>query len=262
MAGQEIRFDDGAVYEKFMGVWSRSAGEVFLDWIAPQPSRSWLDVGCGNGAFTQLLCERVNPSRVMGVDPSGAQLEFARGRPGVSCASFVKGDALALPAEDGSFDGAVMALVIQFVPDPVRGVAEMVRAVRPGGCVAAYTWDLPGGGVPTQLLYDELEALGAALLVPPSADATRLDAMHALWSDAGLVDVETRDIAVERTFAGFDDWWTIATSGPISTAAIAALSAGACAQLKATVRSRLTPGTEGRITCHARAHAVKGRVPA
>ena len=53
---------------------------------------------------------------------------------------------MALPFERQRFDAAVMALVIFFVPDPAKGVAEMARVVRPGGLVAAYAWDVLGGG--------------------------------------------------------------------------------------------------------------------
>src|SRR6185437_16047670 len=45
----QIRFDDGAAYEGFMGGWSRLAGEAFLHWLAPGAGGRWVDVGCGNG---------------------------------------------------------------------------------------------------------------------------------------------------------------------------------------------------------------------
>ena len=51
VAEQEIRFDDGAAYEQMMGIWSRIAGDVFIDWLAPRSGLSWIDVGCGNGAL-------------------------------------------------------------------------------------------------------------------------------------------------------------------------------------------------------------------
>ena len=47
-----------------MEVWSRFAGEVFLDWLAPPSSLRWIDIGCGTGAFTELLVERCAPVRV------------------------------------------------------------------------------------------------------------------------------------------------------------------------------------------------------
>ena len=70
MGTDQIRFDDGAAYERYMGEWSRLAGETFLDWLAPKPGLRWLDVGCGNGAFTEMLVGRCAPASVQGVDPS------------------------------------------------------------------------------------------------------------------------------------------------------------------------------------------------
>ena len=80
MAGQQMRFGDGAAYERMMGTWSRLAGDVFINWLAPRPGQRWIDIGCGNGAFTELLVERCAPAEVHGVDPSEGQLAFARSR--------------------------------------------------------------------------------------------------------------------------------------------------------------------------------------
>ena len=123
----QIRYDDGVAYERMMGTWSRSAGEIFLDWLAPARGLRWIDVGCGSGAFTELLVERCAPMEVEGIDPSEAQLSFARARPVGRIAKFHRGDALALPFSEARFDAAVMALVIFFVPDPAAGVAEMAE---------------------------------------------------------------------------------------------------------------------------------------
>ena len=131
-----------------MGRWSQLVGDGFLDWLAPASGLRWLDVGCGNGAFTEMLVERCAPAAVVGVDPSEAQLAFARTRPASRVAQFRQGDAMALPFPDDAFDAAVMPLVIFFVPDPPKGVAEMARVVRPGGVVTAYGWDLFDGGFP------------------------------------------------------------------------------------------------------------------
>ncbi|NKB17773.1 MAG: methyltransferase domain-containing protein, partial [Pseudanabaena sp. CRU_2_10] len=111
MTEQTIRFDDGAAYEQMMGIWSRYAGGIFLDWVAPPPGLRWIDVGCGNGAFTELIAERCAPVEIQGIDPSEGQLSFARTRPGARIAEFRLGDAMALPFPDDRFDAAVMALV-------------------------------------------------------------------------------------------------------------------------------------------------------
>src|SRR4051794_32977376 len=120
MAEPQIRFEDGAAYERMMGVWSGLTADIFLDWLMPQPGWGWLDVGCGTGAFSRKLIERCAPAEVQGVDPSEAQLGFARARGLGETAQFRRADAMALPFPDRSFDAAVMALVIFFVPDGQR----------------------------------------------------------------------------------------------------------------------------------------------
>ena len=261
MADQSIRFDDGAAYERFMGKWSQLAGETFLDWLAPEPGLRWLDVGCGNGAFTEMLVERCAPASVRGIDPSEEQLDFARTRPVSRVAQFCQGDAMALPFPDDTFDAAVMPLVIFFVPDPAKGVAEMARVVCPGGTVTAYAWDMGGGGFPYEALQVEMRGLGVAVPVPPSPGASRIDAMRDLWTGAGLDAVETREITVQRTFADFADYWATILGGASVGPGLAALASGDLALLRARMRARLPADATGRVTCSARAHAVKGRVP-
>ena len=168
---------------------------------------------------------------------------------------------MALPFPDDTFDAAVMPLVIFFVPDPAGGVAEMARVVRPGGLVTAYAWDMVGGGFPYEALQAEMRGLGVAVPVPPSPDASRIDAMRDLWTGAGLDSVETREITVRRTFADFDDYWTTVLGGPSVGRQLAAMASGDIALLKERMRARLPADANGRIDCSARANAVKGRVP-
>jgi SAM-dependent methyltransferase len=257
----QIRFDDGAAYERYMGEWSRLAGEIFLDWLAPQSGLRWLDVGCGNGAFTEMLVGRCAPASVRGVDPSEGQLAFARSRPAARFAQFSRGDAMALPFPDDAFDAAVMPLVIFFVPEPARGVAEMARVVCTGGAVTAYAWDMEGGGFPYEALHDEMRGMGVAVPTPPSPGASRIDAMRDLWAGAGLEAVETREIDVQRTFADFDDYWATVLGGPSVGPQLAVMASEGLALLKERMRARLPADAAGRITCSARANAVKGRVP-
>ncbi|HEX9953374.1 MAG TPA: methyltransferase domain-containing protein [Rubricoccaceae bacterium] len=261
MATDQIRFDDGAAYERYMGEWSRLAGETFLDWLALEPGLRWLDVGCGNGAFTELLVGQCGPGSVEGVDPSEDQITYARTRLGLEHAHFRRGDAMALPFPDDAFGAAVMPLVIFFVPDPARGVAEMARVVGPGGTVSAYAWDMEGGGFPYEALHAELRASGFPVPMPPSPEASRIDAMRALWAGAGLAAVETREITVERTFADFDDYWATILGGPSVVPALAAMGPEGLAVLRERMRTCLPSDATGLITCQARANAVKGFVP-
>jgi SAM-dependent methyltransferase len=255
-----IRFDDGAAYERYMGEWSRLAGETFLDWLAPQSGLRWLDVGCGNGAFTEMLVGRCAPASVQGVDPSEGQLAYARTRPAARAAQFRRGDAMRLPFPDDAFDAAVMPLVIFFVPDPAAGVAEMARVVCPGGVVTAYAWDMEGGGFPYEALHDEMRGMGVAVPVPPSPEASRIDALRDLWAGAGLDSVDTMEIAVRRAFADFDDYWAAVLGGPSVGAQLAAMASEDVARLKERMRARLPADAAGRVTYGARANAVKGRV--
>jgi SAM-dependent methyltransferase len=101
-----------------------------------------LDVGCGPGYYCAELLQEVGSSgAVVGIDGSSAMLELAARR----CAeydnvAFHEADAVALPVDDGSFDGAVCVQVLEYVADPTAGLAEMQRALRPGGRVVV--WDI------------------------------------------------------------------------------------------------------------------------
>lgn len=254
----QIQFDDGAAYERYMGVWSQLAGNAFLDWLAPEPGLRWLDVGCGNGAFTQLIADRCAPASVQGIDPAEGQLVYARARPAARVAEFRQGDAMALPFPDAAFDVAVMPLVIFFVPDPALGVAEMARVVRPGGLVTAYAWDMPGGGFPYAVLQEEMRRLGVTVPEAPSTDASRMDNLRALWAGAGLTAIDTRAITVERTFADVDDYWATIQGGPSVMRGLAGMSPTDRDLLQTRLRERLPLDAGGRMTYSARANAIRG----
>jgi ubiquinone/menaquinone biosynthesis C-methylase UbiE len=262
MAEHQVRFDDGAAYERMMGVWSRLVGASFLDWVAPLPGLRWLDVGCGNGAFTELLVESCAPAAIDGIDPSAAQLAFARARPAGRIATFHQGDAMSLPFADDGFDAAVMALVIFFVPDPAKGAREMARVVASGGLVAAYAWDFPGGGYPLQALQDEMRAMGLKPPLPPHADVARIAALQELWARAGLVDIETRAIPVTRSFADFDEFWATSINGSSLSSITSAMPADDAARLKDRTRALYPTDSGGRVANSGWVNAVKGRAPA
>src|SRR5580658_662688 len=136
MPEQTNLFSDGKAYERMMGRWSMLAGAQFLDWLGAPKNLRWIDVGCGNGAFTEVLIGKTSPASVTGIDPSDGQISFARERPGTKTAEFRVGDSQALPFAENSFDAASMALVIVFIPDPVKAAKEMARVVKSGGTVA------------------------------------------------------------------------------------------------------------------------------
>jgi predicted cupin superfamily sugar epimerase/ubiquinone/menaquinone biosynthesis C-methylase UbiE len=252
---EPIRFDNGAAYERYMGKWSQLAGSAFLAWLAPASGLRWLDVGCGNGAFTEMVATRCAPASIAGIDPSAAVLAYARSRPALRAARILRGDAMALPFPDAGFDVAVMPLVIFFVPEPARGVSEMARVVAPGGVVSAYSWDMPGGGFPYRHVREELCAMGFATPEAPSNDASRPEVLLRLWQAAGLAGIESRRFIVERTYADFDDYWTTVLGGPSTSAALRALQPADIARLQERLRRRLPPDSAGRITFGARVQA-------
>jgi len=261
MTGNSIRFEDGSGYEHMMGKWSRLVGEDFVTWLAPPPGLRWIDVGCGNGASTELLVDRCAPSEVVGVDPSEAQLAFARAR-GIARARFELGKATALHCPDHAFDAAMMALVLFFVPEPEMGVAEMRRAVRPGGPVCAYVWDvLEPGGFPLSVMQEELKAVSSTPMLPPRADVSTLQALADLWTAAGLVNVRTKQFTVSRTFKDFADFWSTVEIALGMGDATRGLSAAVRKGLEVRLRERLPVREDGSLIHTARANAVAGLVP-
>ena len=262
MTNQDIRFVDGAAYERYMGQWSQRVGHIFLEWLSPAPGRRWLDVGCGNGAFTELIVGRCAPVSVDGVDPSEAQLAHARGRFVPAVARFHLGSAMTLPFADASFDVAVMPLVIFFVPEPQQGVNEMARVVSPGGVVSAYAWDLPGNGMPYEAMLSALRDLGFAPPMPPHPEASSLANLRALWTAAGLTDIRTHTITVERRWHSFDAYWQTVLEAPSAGSTLASMAPDALARLQALLQQRLPMDDTGGITVSARANAVAGRTHA
>ena len=261
MADETIRFHDGASYELMMGRWSVLVGERFIDWIGIPNGLRWLDIGCGSGAFTQLVVERCMPADVQAFDPSAEQLAYARTRlPAGAPVTWTQGDAMRLPVADAGSDAAVMALVLFFVPQPAVGVAEMCRAVRSGGVVAAYHWDVLGGGFPLADIGAEMHKLGVPPRLPPSVAASTIEASTALWQAAGLHQVQTCQITVQRRFDSFDDYWNSAAPSNTLRPMFEVMQADRRELLKANVRRRLRAG-DGPLTVSARANAVRGIRP-
>jgi SAM-dependent methyltransferase len=169
---------------------------------------------------------------------------------------------MALPVETSSYDVAVMALVIYFVPDPAKSIAEMRRVVRPGGTVCTYMWDGPAGGSPTFPMQQALLSLGHSPTVPPSFTASTMESLQGLWRAGGLLDVRARTIEVRRTYDNFDACWAAMSLQPIARPIIARMDEAERAALQARLREVLpAPDAQGRWSYGARANAITGRVP-
>ena len=199
-------------YERYMGLWSRPLARAFVDAVGIAPGQRVLDVGCGTGALTTELAQKVGAEHVAAVDPSEPfATACAAAAPG---ADVRVGGAETLPFADGSFDAALCQLVVNFMTDAHAGVAEMSRAVRQGGTVAACTWDLRDGMTMLRVFWD------AAVAVDPSAPHEgrtmpfcSRDELEQLWREVGLGDVESGELVVARSYASFDDFWEPFTFG-------------------------------------------------
>ncbi|MPZ78816.1 MAG: methyltransferase domain-containing protein [Deltaproteobacteria bacterium] len=261
-AKHTVSWNDGSAYERFMGQWSRVAGRVFLDWLALPKGLKWLDVGCGTGAFTETIQQNCAAAEIIAVDPAAAHVEYGQSRHTATGAQFQVVDARSMPFENGRFDAAVSALVLNFIPDREKAVAEMRRVVRPGGTVAAYVWDFAGRNGTAQHLnaalrqLDSVDTSGAL-----NAESTSQDKLKDLFQSAGLADVEARPIEITVTFRDLDDYWESNTgfSSPASNS-VKALTDDKREELKQMVKSKLPMDKNGVISYMARVNAVRGRV--
>jgi ubiquinone/menaquinone biosynthesis C-methylase UbiE len=262
MAEYTFDFDDGAAYERAMGRWSRAVAPVFLQWLAPAATARWLDVGCGTGVLAHALLELCSPAAVVGIDSAAAQVASASHGPAAGRASFEVGDACSLPFANASFDIAVSALVLNFIPERRRAVGEMRRVARAGGAVAAYVWDFAEELSPSGPLRRAMRRFGVQVPPIPGTAESRLEALRVLFQDAGLEKIETKVVEVCLAYEDFQDFWRAQTPGYApTTKIIASMSEGDRTRLKRAVREQLPAAPAGVIEYFARANAVKARVP-
>jgi ubiquinone/menaquinone biosynthesis C-methylase UbiE len=260
MADAKVVFDAAEEYERVMGVWSRAAGERFLDWLAPAEELDWFDLGCGTGAFSEIVLKRCSPASIAGMDPAPAQIDYACRR--VPQADWRVGDASALPFADSAFDIVASALVLNFIPDLAKALGETRRVLRPSGIIAGYVWerDASTDFSPHVPMERALESIGAEVLRPPSKPASNSDGARDALERAGFSDISVTTIVATRTFSDFEDYWGVQTL-LISPAgkSVAALSSERRRALRDAVRTILKPAADGSITYSARAVAFKGR---
>ena len=253
----------GALYEPYVGRWSRLVAREFLQWLAPRPRLDWLDVGCGTGALTETILQATDPRTVRGIDLAPAFIEYARAHVEDPRARFDVADAQSLPVESGQADMAVSGLAVNFVPQPPLAAREMARAVRAGGVVAVYVWDYADKMELMRHFWDAAVALDRDALALDEGRRFPIcqpDALVELLTGAGLTDVQARAIDVPTRFRDFDDYWSpfLGGQGP-APGYVMALDEQRRTVLRDRLRATLPISGDGSIPLIARAWAVRGR---
>lgn len=206
-----MSFDGAAAYAQFMGRYSEPLGAAFVELLAPTPGTRALDVGAGTGAATSPLVAALGPDAVAGVDPSPAFVSALGTRlPGIDVR---RASAEALPFADGAFGLTIAQLVVHFMADPPRGIAEMARVTAPGGTVAACVWDFAGDRAPLSLFWSVVRSLDPSAVDESRLPGARQGDLAALFEGAGLRDVHEAELTVEVAHASPDAWWEPYTLG-------------------------------------------------
>jgi SAM-dependent methyltransferase len=248
----------GEAYDRFMGRYSQQLAPLMIDFAEIDPSQRVLDVGCGPGALTARLARRVGAERIAAVDPSESFVAACAAR--VPGADVRRGEAGSLPWPDGTFDAVLSQLVINFLPDPVRGVAESVRVSRPGGMLAACVWDYGDRMQLLRAFWNAARELDPE--VPDEGQTMRIrtaEALDRLWREGGVDDVGTASLVVRVHYLDFADLWDSLQHG---VGPAGAYCRSLDDQRRAVLRDGLFAGLgspAGPFTCEARAWAVRGR---
>lgn len=255
----------GAAYEPYVGRWSRLVAREFLKWLNVPAQSRWLDVGCGTGALSQTILDSATPSKVTGIDRSDDYVAYAREQVHDERAQFEAGDAQMLPVDTEAYNAVVSGLMLNFIPQPDRAVAEMARAAKPHGVVAAYVWDYAGKMQFMRHFWDAAAALNSdayALDEGRRFPICQPDPLRELFQSAGLSAVDVCPIEIATNFRDFDDYWTpfLGGQGP-APSYVKSLSDENRARLRERIRVGLPIALDGSIALIARSWAVRGIRP-
>lgn len=256
------KWNNASLYESYVGRWSRLVAPKFLDWINQGDNLTWLDVGCGTGVLSDTIFKLKNPKRIIGIDSSESHIQFAKEHFKMNDRiSFLVSDAANLPLEDNSIDVIVSGLVLNFVADIKKAIAEFKRVCRNNGMACGYVWDYSGKMEMMRYFWDAAISLSEDAFEKdeavrfPNCNANKL---RELFQSDGLSDVETTIIDVPTVFKDFDDFWTPFLSGQAPAPGYCmSLSEEARQKLKKKIFESLPVESDGSIHLIARAIAVK-----
>ena len=160
-----------------------------------RPGGSALDVACGSGKLTAEVARIAgHGGHAVGLDFSAQMLEIARREhPGIE---FIEGDALDLPFDDATFDATTIAFGLRNLADPVRGLREMLRVIRPGGHAVVLEFVRPPhgpvGGAYRIYLRTLLPVIGGLLSGKPDAYRYLSDTVDSYRTPGELGDMAMR----------------------------------------------------------------------
>ncbi|KQZ98481.1 SAM-dependent methyltransferase [Mesorhizobium sp. Root157] len=238
---------DAAGYEQLMGRWSQRLAPLFIGFAGLAKGEKVLDVGCGTGSLTFALAKSAHLGTIDAIDYSPVFVEAAQRRNTDPRINIRQGDACALPYEDGTFDRAMALLVLHFVPEAGKAVAEMRRVVRPGGVVAAVVWDHLGGMPGMRMMVDTVAALseGGRQLRSRYCFQPMMQPgeMKRTFVEQGLSDVTETELMIRMDYQDFDDYWApiAAGEGPLGKY-MATLDAAERTRTDAAVRDAYEAG--------------------
>ena len=241
-------------YDRFMGRYSTLLAPQFADFAGVGAGQRVIDVGCGPGALTTELVERLGASNVAAVDPSESFVAAARERhPGVDVQ---ESPAETLPFADGIFDAALAQLVVHFMADPVQGLTEMCRVTRAGGVVAACVWDHAGGQTPLAPFWQAVRELDPDEEGEGNFAGAGEGQLTELFHEAGLREIEETALPIHVDHATFAEWWDPFTLGVGPAGAyLKKLDPEHQVELRERTRQQLP---EAPFTLSARAWAARG----
>jgi len=263
MSTNQSLFSGPAAYERFMGRWSRELARLLVQFAGARDDDTLLDVGAGTGSVAAAVA--ATPSiRIVGIDPAAAYVAFAQAMHGDERTRFAVGDGQRIPFPDGAFDRTLSLLAINFVPDPHKAAAEMIRVTRRGGIVAAAVWDYGDGMEMLRLFWDTVVARHP---IDERKDERhmrlcRSGELAALWRGQDLQDVSEDALTIPTDFASFDDYWNpfLEKQGPAGHY-VAALPELDREGLRRALRHRVIgDGADRAFTLTARAWAARGVV--
>ncbi|MDA8436522.1 MAG: class I SAM-dependent methyltransferase [Actinomycetales bacterium] len=230
-----------AAYARFMGRYSGPLAVELADLVGVEVGQRALDVGCGAGALTTVLVDRLGAAQVCAVDPSESFVAaLPELLPGVEVR---RAAAERLPYPDRAFDRTLAQLVVHFMTDPVAGLAEMARVTRPGGVVAANVWDHAGAEGPLATFWRAARDVDPTAIDESSLPGTTEGDLAQLFRAAGMSAPRSARLTVRVAHPSFEEWWEPFTLGVGPAGAhVAALDADARAALRDRCRELLPAG--------------------